>query len=413
MKKRFNRLYFPAFFLVLILVACFVTACGGGGSKSSVTETTAAAFDAAAYNSAPAAGIPGTYAVAESSASYQDSGMDGGYYDSNLGEEYKFEEEMAIAEPMAAPAPASMENGTAMGPDTSAQESSSSQNSSSVRRKLIRTISLNVETTAFDDLLSSIQSFVTTGGGYIEQSDVSGTSVSASPDRRRYAYLTVRIPSGGLDNFLSQMAEKSNVINRSENVQDVTLQYTDIESRKKSLTIEQERLWALLEKADTLEAVIALEERLSEIRYELEGFESQLRVYDNQVDYSTVHISIQEVGVFTPTAPDSVVTRIQKGFVRNLENVVNDMTDFIVWFLSHLPSLIMLALIIGILFLIGMLFRRNAAQKQVKADSNRKRFFKAPGKTEKTQWDKAPQPGITAEENAAKPDSFELTKKED
>ena len=189
-----------------------------------------------------------------------------------------------------------------MGPDTSAQESSSSQNSSSVRRKLIRTISLNVETTAFDDLLSSIQSFVTTGGGYIEQSDVSGTSVSASPDRRRYAYLTVRIPSGGLDNFLSQMAEKSNVINRSENVQDVTLQYTDIESRKKSLTIEQERLWALLEKADTLEAVIALEERLSEIRYELEGFESQLRVYD--IRWTTVpYISVFKRWACLPPQP--------------------------------------------------------------------------------------------------------------
>ena len=139
------------------------------------------------------------------------------------------------------------------------------------------------------------------------------------------------------------------------------------ESRKKSLTIEQERLWALLEKADTLEAVIALEERLSEIRYQLEGFESQLRTYDNQVDYSTVHISIQEVGVFTPTAPDSVGTRIQKGFVRNLENVSNSLTDLLVWVISHLPALVLLAVVAaGIRTIVKKLLRRKAPDAKEK-----------------------------------------------
>ena len=72
------------------------------------------------------------------------------------------------------------------------------------------------------------------------------------------------------------------------------------------MTTEQERIWALLEKADTLEAVIALEERLSEIRYQLESMESQLKLYDNQVDYSTVSIHISEVAVYTPTGSQSV-----------------------------------------------------------------------------------------------------------
>lgn len=56
--------------------------------------------------------------------------------------------------------------------------------------------------------------------------------------------------------------DQANVTERSETTTDVTLQYSDLESRKKTLTTEQERIWALLEKADTLEAVIALEERL-------------------------------------------------------------------------------------------------------------------------------------------------------
>ena len=78
----------------------------------------------------------------------------------------------------------------------------------------------------------------------------------------RTASLTVRIPTGRLDEFITDLEGKGSIVNRSENTEDVTLQYSDIESRKKTLEMEQDRIWALLEKADTLDAVIALEKRL-------------------------------------------------------------------------------------------------------------------------------------------------------
>ena len=322
MKNNFQK---PAvLFLTVALTASSVMACGGGSTSSTKNAVFYNDYDTAAPMEKAAGGM-----------------MDGGYY----AEEGNYD---IVAETAAAAMPVSENSMIEEISTASGQTSSSSEAAKliTMQRKLIRTVSLNVETTDFDNLLSAIQQSVTTDGGYIEQSDVSGTSISTAMDRKRYAFLNVRIPSAKLDAFLSQMSQQSNVINRSENVQDVTLQYTDIESRKKSLTIEQERLWALLEKADTLEAVIALEERLSEIRYQLEGFESQLRTYDNQVDYSTVHISIQEVGVFTPTSPDSVGIRIQKGFIRNLENVSNALTDLLVWVISHLPALVLLAIVL-------------------------------------------------------------------
>lgn len=231
-------------------------------------------------------------------------------------------------------------------------------------RKLIRNVDLSVETVTFDTLLSGITGSVTGFGGYVENSDISGNSSISGQENRRYAHLTVRIPSDQLDAFLSQVAEQGNIINKSETTRDVTLQYSDIESRKKSLTIEQDRLWALLEKADTLEAVIALEARLSEIRYELESFESQLRLYDNQVDYSTVSIHISEVKVFTPTSPDSIATRIQKGFSRNLAGVQTAMINFFVWLITSLPMLIPLAVIVILFFAVfRFTIRRKKQQK--------------------------------------------------
>lgn len=335
MKKRF---YKPvAITLTVILTACFTAGCGSG--KGFAPDENAIYYDTQdAAAPVPAGASNGLFeteaAMAMEKASVYMDGAEGMYED---GMEGTYEEEMD----------SDSERLYLTLQDSGGAPSGESAPVTNTRRKLIRTVGLSVETTDFDNLLESIRQSVTEQGGYIESSDVSGTSISYSSNGRRYAYLKVRVPADKLDGFLSQMNEQSNVTNRSENVQDVTLQYTDIESRKKSLTIEQERLWALLEKADTLEAVIALEERLSEIRYELEGFESRLRTYDNQVDYSTVDINISEVTIFTPTVPDSVAVRIQKGFIRNLENVGTSMTDFAVWFISHLPALTVLVVIIG------------------------------------------------------------------
>lgn len=352
MKNNFQK---PAvLFLTVALTAGSVMACGGGSTSSTKNAVFYNNYDTAAPMEKAAGGM-----------------MDGGYY----AEEGNYD---IVAETAAAAMSVSEnsmveEISTASGQTTNSSEAAKLI---TMQRKLIRTVSLNVETTDFDNLLSAIQQSVTTDGGYIEQSDVSGTSISTAMDRNRYAFLNVRIPSAKLDAFLSQMSQQSNVINRSENIQDVTLQYTDIESRKKSLTIEQERLWALLEKADTLEAVIALEERLSEIRYQLEGFESQLRTYDNQVDYSTVHINIQEVSVFTPTSPDSVGIRIQKGFIRNLENVSNALTDLLVWVISHLPALVLLAIV---LMIIRAIVKKSIQAKKT-SESNPSKKAKQPKK---------------------------------
>lgn len=231
-------------------------------------------------------------------------------------------------------------------------------------RKLIRTAYLTVESTEFDNLLENINQSITALDGYLEQSDISGSSISASSNSRRYAYMVARIPSDKFDQFITKVGEQANITNKSESTQDVTLQYSDIESRKKSLTIEQERIWALLEKAETLEAVITLESRLSEIRYQLESFESQLRLYDNQVDYSTVTLNINEVQVFTPTAPDSVFARIEKGFNRNLTGVSNALVNFFVWFVSSIPILLLLGVIVVMIVLIvcGITKRSSSAQ---------------------------------------------------
>ena len=238
-------------------------------------------------------------------------------------------------------------------PGTDPARTSDETSPAPVERKLIRNVSMNLETREFDALTKSISDAVTFFGGYIEQADVSGNSLYWSGERSsRCSNLTARIPENKLDAFLTEVSGQGNVTYKNESVQDVTLQYTDITSRKKTLQMEQDRLWELLEKAESIDAVIALEARLSEVRYQLESIESQLRTLDNQIVYSTVYLSIQEVQVLTSTDPDTIPVRIQKGLSRSFNTLKISSVDFLVWFISSLPILAVFAVLVFIAVII-------------------------------------------------------------
>lgn len=334
---------FPAKAIALLFgVSFLLIGCSGGGK----TET-AVSFE---------------YTTAETAAASYNGNIDAGY-SMDYGEYEEYGYDMAEASAMEASAV----------PANSANSSLAAIS----QRKLIRNVHMQVETDAFDDLLKQLQSEVSQLSGYLESSDISGFSMNYDNTRQnRSAYMTARIPSDKLDQFIVVIEGSSNVTSKSESTQDVTLQYNDLESRKKTLSVEQDRIWALLEKADTLEAVIALEERLSEIRYELESMESQLKLFDNQVEYSTIDISIQEVtpAAFTPTAPETVGQRIQKGFSKNINNISNTMLSLFILLAAGSPIWIPIAVIVFSIVFVIRKKRKPCRKIQEKTDISHSSF---------------------------------------
>ena len=125
-------------------------------------------------------------------------------------------------------------------------------------------------------------------------------------------------------------------------MQDVTLDYVDKTAYKDSLRTEYERVMELLEQAKDLEQILALESKLSDLRYEINSYESQLRTYDNQIDYSTVNINIREVEYEKETS-DTVGSRIKGGFRNSLYGVRDFFVNSFVFLVSNLPVLVLLA----------------------------------------------------------------------
>ncbi|MDE6015486.1 MAG: DUF4349 domain-containing protein [Acetatifactor sp.] len=236
-------------------------------------------------------------------------------------------------------------------------------------RKLIKTVNLDVETQEFDGLLNSLEAQVEQLGGYIESMNTyNGSRYSySSREATRTSNLTVRIPQKELSGFVDAVSAAGNVVSRSENVEDVTLSYVDIESRKKSLETELERLQSFLEKAESLEDIITLEDRMSTVRYQLESMASQLRTYDNKVDFATVYMSIREVKELTPVEEETAWERLTGGFMESLKDVKDGFVEFFIWIVVHIPYLaVWAAVILIIVVVIKLIIRRNRRKKAEK-----------------------------------------------
>lgn len=325
MKKKFK-------FLALILSGCMALGLVGCGSSKSES----------AYNN-----FGSDYRYADYAATTEEAYADYAYDD------YGYENEVYEV-----PAEGSMDVGMEA-PDVTESAATST-------RKLIRTVNMDVETKTFDDLLNMINSKLNELGGYVENSDIYNGSSYYQNTPIRNASMTLRVPSKNLDVFLDALQGQATVTNINQSVEDVTLSYVDMDSRKKSLQTEQDRLLELLSQAEDMEDILLIEERLSEVRYNIESMESQLRTYDNKVDYSTIYINIQEVETLTVVEPESTGDRISREFSMNVARIGFAFREFGIGIVVNIPYILIWAIFILVVFFIVKGIIRSRKKKKTK-----------------------------------------------
>lgn len=236
-------------------------------------------------------------------------------------------------------------------------------------RKLIRTVSLSLETKEFDSVLTNLSTKTTELGGYIETSSVNGNSYSHHSTR--YASYVIRIPADKLNEFVEVVSELGNVTQKNESVEDVTLRYIDVESHKKALETEQERLLELLSKAENMEEILTIESKLSDIRYEIENYESQLKTMDNQIDYSTVSVYVDEVERVTDTGEKGFFEEIKERFGNSLYVVARGIRGLVIGILGSLPILIVCGGVIAVVVIVvRKILKKRNMRKEDRTQNN-------------------------------------------
>lgn len=245
-------------------------------------------------------------------------------------------------------------------------------------RKWIITVDMSVETEDLDVLQKELDKKITALGGYVEdQSIYNGSSYSSR--RYRNANLTVRIPAEKVDQFTEDVSGIANVVSNNLRREDITLRYVSTESRVTALQTEEARLLELMEQAETMADLLEIEARLTDVRYELENHASQLRTYDNQINYATIYLNIEEVQKYTPVEEPTLWERITDGFSESLEGLGESLEDLLVFVIVAAPFL----LVYGGIGLAIFLVIRKASKRKPKKE--KKQPWNIPGKKNDNQ----------------------------
>lgn len=231
--------------------------------------------------------------------------------------------------------------------------------------KLILRANLTVESQEFDAAVAALDKLVKDKGGYYESSNLQqGTyydSYSSTAHAARYGDYTIRLPQDQFEAFLNAAGDVGHVVSSSSSSEDVGEEYYDIDIRLKTQQTKYERLLALLEKADNMENIIALENALSDVEYEIERLTGTLRKYDSLVGYSTITLRLNEVVKLTEQSKEtaSLGGRVSSAFSGGLKSVGQDLSDLAVWGAYHfIGILIFLAIAVAAAVFLGKGYRK-------------------------------------------------------
>lgn len=248
-----------------------------------------------------------------------------------------------------------------------------SDEAASSDRKLVKTARVYGETQAYDDFRAWLDGAVSQVDGYFESTDEQKNEKGRHVDNiglvsyiERDLSCIVRVPSDKLADFLSELDGQLNVLNMSTDMTDVTLDYVDTESHVAALRVEQDRLLELLAMAENLDDILAIEDRLSNVRYQIDSYESQLRTMDNRIDYSLVRLEVCEVTELTEVgaAPAGFFDKLSAAFFAGVERFKDGAADVCFWMAGHVPE-------IGLLLIFVFIARRvyKRARKQAREAS--------------------------------------------
>lgn len=214
--------------------------------------------------------------------------------------------------------------------------------------KIIYSANVQAETTDFDGSLAKLEELVEEYKGWVESSSVNGSKYDDSSRgrvSRRSANYTLRFPSDRFDELMGSLSALGNIPYTHTYTENVTAQYYDVQARVTALSTQEQRLLEMMELAETVEDIIILEDRLTEIRYQIESLQSSLNNWDRQVSYSTVYLDLIEVQEYSPEP------QVQPSFGQKLRTALKDglhgagtfFSELLLFLAEALPTLLILA----------------------------------------------------------------------
>lgn len=219
--------------------------------------------------------------------------------------------------------------------------------------KIIETVQVHYETVDFDAALEFINQQIETHGAALENSSRWQTSDNLRTPADRIS-MTIRVPNDRLDSFRQNLNDYRGLVVQYEDVQrtDVTRSYRDNETRIAILREEEAVLREMLQEQGTLEEILLIRTRLSEVVTERELYEDANRHYDEQIDYSTVYLEVAQTNRANTRDGRGFWLRISDAFVDAFYSFIDFAQNFVITLIYLLPYLLVFGVIALIVYLI-------------------------------------------------------------
>lgn len=185
------------------------------------------------------------------------------------------------------------------GSDDSRDTSSLQQQSG---RQLIVEAWISLEVGEIDGMARQVETIATQRGGWVESADIVGEA------GYRTATINVRVPAERFNDAMQTLRGLGRVTDEGVSSTDVTDRLIDNEARMEAWKVQEERLIVLLENAATVEDVIDIERRISEVRADIESVAATQRNLENRVAASLIRVHLHLPGRFASDPPNGSLT---------------------------------------------------------------------------------------------------------
>ena len=206
------------------------------------------------------------------------------------------------------------------------------------QRSVIATASREIRVADVATTLPLLTVVARSAGGYVASED---SATDPDDPSRMTAVVVLRIPNDRLSAALDQLADLGEELTRRQDVQDVTEQVVDVDSRVASARASVQRIRVLLSRAESIGDIVRIESELAQREAILESMLAQQRSLREQTTYATVDVTL--VGAETPAATDP-----DSGFLVGLQRGWDAFTAAVAWSLTVVGVLVPFLVLLGV-----------------------------------------------------------------
>lgn len=378
--------------LLFLMIVTLVCGCSGAGEYNSAKDPSAdynvQGDEAADYN--------------EDAMEYEDAGGDEVYEDAQMNAApFQASADGVKKKQKANSAAGSNSNEKATGDDAGQSEAAQDAGKEKKEEKLVYTCNLTIETTEYKKTMDEITKQIKDFGGIIESQNEYDNDYGWYMDGHTktsgtmQSTIVVKIPSKDYEAFLAALDGKGKMTARSMNVTNISRTYYDTQATIESLKIQEKRLLKMMDEAKTIEDMIRVEDRLTEVQTELNQYNTRLSVMDTEVAYSTITMDIKEVLEYKVEQPGKKTNTFFERLKNTFEESWTGFLSFLEGLLFLIIRLLPFIVIFGIVWIITkpvrLRFKAHRELSKAKREAKKKK--------------KASQEPVSKPEDSAKKDS--------